>query len=115
MSVMDKKIIDFIGVDKKNNNLVLTITDHLKWRQETDDVHLLFMQNKINYYLAFIESGEVNDYFKPEDYNKFVIRVTAKYPFNSDCVKFFNLCKPIINDAGIELEWEISPLKNESD
>jgi hypothetical protein len=113
MSVMDEKIIDFAGIDKNENNLILSIADHLEWGVEADDVHLLMLQNKINDYLRFIESGEVNEQFKPEDYDKIIIRVITKYPFGSDCIKFLNMSKPVINDAGFGFEWEVRPVEDE--
>lgn len=111
MSVMDKGIIDFAGIE---SNLVLTIADHLPWGEESDDVHLLFLQNKINDYLRFIESGDVNEHFKPESYNKAIIRIIGKYPFSSECIKFLNMSKPVVNNAGFGLEWEVSPIENEN-
>lgn len=112
MTVMDERIIDLAGLEKKN--LILSICDHLDWGHETDDVHLLMLQNKINDYLQFIESGEVNEQYQPESYEKIIIRIISKYPFNSDCIKFLNLSKQVINDAGFGLEWEISSTVDES-
>ena len=109
MSVMDEGTIDFAGLDKKEKKLILSITDHLEWGQEADDVHLLMLQNKINDYLRFIESGEVNERFSPKDYKEIIIRIIAKYPFCTGCIDFLNQCKSVINDAGFGLEWEVSP------
>ena len=112
MSVMDEKIIDFAGLEKDGKSLILSIFDHLAWGEEADDVHLFLLQNKINDYLRFIESGEVNENFKSEDYDKITIRVIAKYPFSSDCIKFLNMSKQVITDAGFGLEWEISQIED---
>ncbi len=70
MSVVDEGIIDFAGLDKDQRNLDLFICDHLTWGEETDDVHLLMLQNKLNDYLQFIEGGQINENYKPEDYEK---------------------------------------------
>jgi len=118
MSVMDEKIIDFAGLEKSEESrksLVLSIFDHLAWGEETDDVHLLMLQNKINDYLRFIEGGEIHENFKPDTYERIVIRVIAKYSFSSDCINFLNMSREVINDAGFELEWEVSSDTDESD
>jgi hypothetical protein len=107
MSVMDEGKIDFAGIDK-NERLVLTITDHLAWGIEADDVHLLMLQNKINDYLRFIESDEVDEHFSPDKYKGIVIRIIAMYPFSSVCIELFGKAAPIINEAGYALEWEVS-------
>ena len=109
MTVMDEGTVDFAGLDREDNTLVLTISDHLPWGEETDDVHLLFLQNKINDYLRFIESGEVNEAFKPEDYSKIVISIVSKFPFSPDCIKFLNMSKQVIDNAGFGLQWEVLP------
>jgi hypothetical protein len=49
--------VDAIDTDKDGNLVTLTITDHLAWG---DDQHLLLLQQKLNTYLAFIESGEIH-------------------------------------------------------
>jgi hypothetical protein len=105
---MDKGKIDFAGIDKNEKKLVLTITDHLAWGIEADDVHLLMLQNKINDYLRFIESGEVDEHFSPDQYKGIVIKIIAMYPFSSVCLQLFERAAPIINEAGYALEWEVS-------
>ena len=54
MSVENKGIIDIASIDE-NGNVVLTISDHLEW--DTENEHLLILQDKINSYLGVIESG----------------------------------------------------------
>jgi hypothetical protein len=54
MTIEDARIVDFIGVDPVTGHVVLTITDHLPW---DSDEHVLLLQDKLNRYLAFVESG----------------------------------------------------------
>ncbi len=54
MSITDKGVIDFISKDYCNNT-VLTISDDLNW--DRGEEHLLLLRDKINSYLAAIESG----------------------------------------------------------
>ncbi|MCL2137824.1 MAG: hypothetical protein FWH40_09990 [Coriobacteriia bacterium] len=108
MTIADEDTIDFAGIEKDTGTLVLTIVDHLAWGEEYDGVHLLFLQNKMNTYLQFIEGGQVNDSFPPEAYEKIVIRVIAQYPFSSDCLRLLDLSKQAIVNAGFDLEWELS-------
>ena len=105
---MDEGKIDFAGVDKFENKLILTITDHLEWGIEADDVHLLMLQKKINDYLRFIESGEVNEHFNHDKYKGIVIKVVAMYPFSPVCLKLFERALPVVTEAGYGLEWEVS-------
>ena len=55
MSVDQTKIIDIIS-KSKDGEIVLTISDHLDWKNLQE--HLLLLQEKINTYLTFLESKE---------------------------------------------------------
>ena len=57
MSVDQTNKIDF-GVDKASGDLKLAISDHSPWDEDEGD-HLFLMQDKLNAYLSFIESGEL--------------------------------------------------------
>ncbi len=61
MSVTNPKVIDFWGISKEApNDLLLVMTDHLEWGDKAEQgEHLLVLQEKINSYIAFIESGEI--------------------------------------------------------
>ena len=57
MTIEQLDVVDFIGVEKYTNKVILTISDHLDWEKEEEHLHL--MQRKINAYINFIESGEL--------------------------------------------------------
>lgn len=44
MSIENLNVIDVVSIDK-NENVVLTISDHLEWDEENN--HLLLLQDKI--------------------------------------------------------------------
>jgi hypothetical protein len=56
-TIEDSNVVDFVGTDTSHDGITLAISDHLDWERE--DEHLLLLQEKINRYLSFIESGEV--------------------------------------------------------
>lgn len=58
MSIEDSKVIDIIGMAPDGSFVTLTATDHLEWGTRE---HLMMIQEKLNSYLAFIESGELFD------------------------------------------------------
>lgn len=57
MTVMQSRTVDWLGIERESGNVVLTIVDDLDWSDEKR--HLLALQEKLNTYLSFIESGEV--------------------------------------------------------
>ena len=66
MSVDQTNKIDFVSVAKDNSHVLLSITDHLDWETEEGE-HLLLLQEKLNTYLHFIESGKLVETFPQAD------------------------------------------------
>ena len=61
MAVDNSSQMDGIANDKENACLVLLITDHLNWDNEFE--HLKILQDKINAYVAFIESEQYDEIY----------------------------------------------------
>jgi hypothetical protein len=81
MSIENSEIIDFISIDNTSDECVLTISDHLEWGIENN--HLLLLQEKLNKYLAFIESGEIFDSYPKSKDRKIRIDLVSKYKLDN--------------------------------
>lgn len=57
MSIEDPNTVDFLAIERGGAKIVLAISDHWEWSQPLD--HLYALQEKINTYAGFIESGQV--------------------------------------------------------
>ncbi|MFO1449876.1 MAG: DUF6572 domain-containing protein [Opitutaceae bacterium] len=57
MSVDQRGVIDFVGRSKAIGDIVLTVSDHLGWDEPLE--HLYVLQEKINCYLGYVESGQL--------------------------------------------------------
>ncbi|MEP2774983.1 MAG: DUF6572 domain-containing protein [Luteolibacter sp.] len=98
MSLDNPKLVDFCGINPEEGCCVLGIGDDREWN---DWEHLLVLQEKLNNYLAFIESGEI-----------YTIRPTAKglaieisiqcrfEPESEDDFSFLRLARNAIEGAG---------------
>ena len=78
MAVDNQSIIDFISITPENE-VQLTISDHLDW---DDENHFLHLQNKINSYIEFIESNQINEIYPDAIGKQIVINVALKYKPN---------------------------------
>ena len=105
MSIEQPNVVDAIGIDDPSGDVVLTITDHLEWGDDGKD-HLLLLQEKINTYLRFVESGELLESYPAAEGRNAVISVVAKYPPNKDAKEFFDQAASIVSNAGIGLRFE---------
>ena len=57
MSLENTEIIDALGTDASNGQIVLTIIDNWNWNGQR--AHLVALQSKLNAYFAFIESNQI--------------------------------------------------------
>ena len=95
MSVTDIEKIDLISTDPKGV-IRLTISDHLDWEEE--ESHLRTLQDKINKYLEFIESGQIYDDYPEAKGKELRIDVVSKY----DLTELGNDFIRIVDDKLIE-------------
>lgn len=104
MSVIESGQVDGIATND-NKTLVLLITDHLDWEKEHN--HLILLQDKINSYIAFIESEQYRDIeqFKRLKIKKYIIEISFKYKPTENCSKFINS----VNEQLKQLHIFISP------
>ncbi len=100
MTVKDINKVDFIGVH--DNFVSLVITDHLEWG-ENDDDHMYTIQEKVNSYMRFYESGELLEKFPNSKDKPVVIEVALKHEPNENGNWFFSKLEPVLKDSGIKL------------
>lgn len=108
MSIEQSDTVDFVSVDDASGRVLLTISDHLDW-DEDERAHLLMLQEKINAYLRFIESGEINKKFPEASGRKIAISVVGQFPLSKQADLFFQHAKTAIRSAGFSLEFKLHP------
>ena len=102
MSIEDQSTIDAIGINQEGQ-VILTISNHLEWNSE----HLFLLQEKINKYLSFIESGEILESYPESKGRVLKINVVCKYEPSSEASNFLSQCKAVINQAGFQFGHEV--------
>jgi hypothetical protein len=99
MAIDQSKAIDFIGIEKSSGAVILTISDHLEWNDSL--AHRLTLQDKINLYLSFIESGEILESYPASKGRKAVISIVGKYAPDAAGYAFLEEVRVTIEKAGI--------------
>ncbi|MBB5212556.1 DUF6572 domain-containing protein [Microbulbifer hydrolyticus] len=102
MSIEDQSVVDVIGV-ANDGTVVLTISNHLEWSESS----LFLLQEKINKYLAFIESGEIYSSYPNAKGKNVEISVVCKHKPSSDALQFLEQCTRIISAAGFGFRHEV--------
>ena len=99
MSVVETDNIDAIGVDNEMQRVFLSIVDPLFWDDE--NVHLFTLQEKINTYLFFIESGELLKAFPDSKGFDITIELVLMHLPNDAAITFFDKTIQILLDKNI--------------
>ncbi|HPT25793.1 MAG TPA: hypothetical protein PLZ95_05185, partial [Bryobacteraceae bacterium] len=87
------------------NGLGLSISDHLDW---TDSLaHQLVLQEKINRYLAFIESGEILEHQSDAAERRICIHVVLKYEPDPSGLAFLGRAANVLNSAGFGFSYRV--------
>lgn len=106
MSILDTNVVDVIGIDAPNGIARLGISDHLEWDQAERD-HLVLLQEKINTYLVYLESGQVYENNPNTRDCKFVIEIVSKYDLSPRALEFFKEARAIVRGAGFDLSYSV--------
>ena len=102
MSVTDTRTVDALSLSTQDDTVILTITDHLEWNNE----HLLLLQEKINTYLAFVESGELLEAYPKAEKKDVVIEVVYSLEPNTEARDFLENVSGVLAGAGIRFEYK---------
>jgi hypothetical protein len=105
MTVEDPDVVDFINVDRMSGGYLLSISDHLPWDEEEE--HLFLLQEKINTYIAFVESGQLASNFPGSVGKRIVINIGFKYPPPQLATRFIEAVRATLIGVGLELETEL--------
>lgn len=121
MSIEQSKVVDFVSIDPGSGDVYLTISDHLPW-DHGEGEHLLLLQDKLNAYLRFIESGEMVKEIPETKGRKVLIELVGQFPLSQKASVFFEKASAAVHTAGFILQFKLlgsnegaeggQPLKN---
>jgi hypothetical protein len=89
------------------SELVLTIADHFDWTDT--QAHQLALQDKLNSYLRFVESGEVYEHRPSAIGSPIVIKVACKWEPDAAGVIFLEKARAIVEGAGFGFKYLTVP------
>ncbi len=107
MSVVDRNVIDFGHED--NDKVTICISDHIPWESEILRAHLEVLQDKVNDYLDYIESGQIYEDFGGKGKTPSIKVVFCHKP-TEEAVLFLNKIKEAVIDNAYTFEWIYRPV-----
>jgi hypothetical protein len=105
MTIEEPTKVDFTAIEPRSGDVLLVICDHLDW-DANEGEHLLKLQEKLNSYLALIETGQLYRDWPKTVGRKIIIEVLGKSPLSEEARKFYRLAEKAIEDAGFSLRFK---------
>jgi len=107
MTVEQHDVIDIVAMEP-GGSVLLVISDHLPWDEVNQ--HLWQLQEKLNRYVAFVESKELYEKFPDAVGRPIVIRIVLTDAVPEAAQWFFGKVRASVQEAGFGFEIEHRPL-----
>lgn len=98
-------VVDAIDIDKDPGTACLILSDQLPW----DDAHLHALQDRINAYLAFVQSGELFLAYPQTMDLDLKIDVIMRFRPTEKVLAFLRQAESIIEESGILFGYGPAP------
>ena len=104
MALSDPEKIDFIGI-APDGYCILTVADDLDWDDPAN--HIAKLKAKLNTYVHFIRSGEIDTSYPAGKGSepKILVALSSQPPRAG--IEFFIEAKDKITGLGIEFSWQV--------
>ena len=111
MTIEQRGVVDIISVLPDEEVARLVIPDHLGGVAELR-AHFVMIQEKVNDYLSFIESGELFNARPDLKDKRLVIQVVALEPPPPEALAFYEELRRVLADNGYPFLLEVRPNEN---
>jgi hypothetical protein len=98
--------IDSVWLAKDGSEVMVAVFDHLPWESNTEE-HLLLLQEKLDTYLAFIESGQLIRMCPRAKTAPVAVEVAGLYDLSKDAKDFYAKAKRYSRKVGAELRFKL--------
>ncbi|QJP13733.1 hypothetical protein G3545_08720 [Starkeya sp. ORNL1] len=108
MSVDDLQVIDAVATDAHDGTIMLVIFDGWDWSDEWE--HLNVLQDKINAYLGFVESGQIYEEYPAAVGRKLRIDIFAMLPMPDIGIRFLEQVAAVALQLDIIIAHRVTPM-----
>lgn len=104
MSLEQLNTVDAIGLENETGNVVLTIADSWDWTDK--HCHLSALQEKMNAYFEFIESGQVWESYPDAKGRQLKINVVFRFAPPANATEFLAKAADVALEHGAVLGYD---------
>lgn len=102
-SIDNLNVVDSIHTDNETGHVILAIYDHLDWEDEAN--HLEILRDKLNLYLATVESGELVEIYPEAQGRTIEFRIYAQHPYPPVAMDYLATASEYVSRAGFVLNY----------
>ncbi|WP_175811887.1 DUF6572 domain-containing protein [Burkholderia contaminans] len=102
MSLQKSDVIDAIGTETESGSIVMSIID--SWGWDSPDDHLNALQNKLNCYFDFVESGQIFESYPEAKGRNLRIDIVEKFAPPESVEYFFERTVSVAAKLGITIK-----------
>jgi hypothetical protein len=100
MTVDERRVVDYVYLDRETSRVVLVIADHLTWEDEEN--HLRIVQEKLLDYIEALAGDELQMAQEHRDFAP-AIEVVAKHPFPATLPRLLAVLEKYGREQGLGL------------
>lgn len=104
MAVTDSNVVDGMAFDENGNTLIMEIYDHLDFEGEFEFDHIVLLQDKLNTYLWYIDSGQYAEVYPDKKFNSFVINIHFLHNISDNCKRYIDVSNQKLFSSNIRIE-----------
>lgn len=105
MTIEEERFVDFIGFSRKYGTQILTISDHLTWRDY--EHHSMLLQSKINYYLEYIYSSMTDGAANEHAMKNISIQLIMKHEPTMQATALLHEIEKSLKGLGFEFVYSV--------
>ena len=111
MTIEETEKVDIVALPEDRQEVILLVADHLPWPGDERGKleHVWMLQEKLNTYIQYVESGDLFLEFPNARDRRVVIVVGHKYQIPQDMEQLIKKMGALLADAGIDLRFEYEP------
>lgn len=95
LNIEKTNTLDGVGYDEENQRLIMFLSDGMDWHDEAR--HLFLLQEKINNYIAYIETKQ---YLKSyTNVKQIEIQICFCFKETDNCIKFLKQVEKLISES----------------
>jgi hypothetical protein len=105
MSLEDIQVVDAVGTAKDGSSISLFLLDSWDW--EDPHQHLYSLQEKINAYLSFVESGQIYEDYPAAEGKRVQIDIMSRFPMPKEGLAFVEAAAAIASRINIVITQRV--------